>query len=64
VGGDEGAATPSLRDIRAFLENRGLARFKLPERLVAVPALPLTAVGKTDKAGLRADIAARVEAEG
>jgi 2,3-dihydroxybenzoate-AMP ligase len=63
VGGDEGAAAPSLREIRTFLEGRGLARFKLPERLVEVPALPLTAVGKTDKAGLRADIAARVEAE-
>lgn len=61
VAGDEGA--PRLREIRTFLEDSGLARFKLPERLVEVPALPLTAVGKTDKARLREDIAARLEAE-
>ncbi|WP_234425684.1 AMP-binding protein [Streptomyces kebangsaanensis] len=62
VGGDEGA--PPLREIRKYLEDSGLARFKLPERLVEVPALPLTAVGKTDKARLREDISARLEAEG
>ncbi|MGW7052250.1 AMP-binding protein [Streptomyces sp. NPDC054887] len=58
VGGDEGA--PSLREIRGFLESSGLARFKLPERLVEVDGLPLTAVGKTDKARLREDVGARV----
>ncbi|MDT0611082.1 AMP-binding protein [Streptomyces lancefieldiae] len=62
VGGDEGA--PALREIRTYLEDRGLARFKLPERLVEVPALPLTAVGKTDKVRLREDISARLDAEG
>ncbi|CAL9589922.1 2-hydroxy-7-methoxy-5-methyl-1-naphthoate--CoA ligase [Streptomyces sp. enrichment culture] len=62
VGGDEGA--PSLRELRGHLENSGLARFKLPERLVEVPALPLTAVGKTDKVRLRQDIVARLGAEG
>ncbi|WP_254406290.1 AMP-binding protein [Streptomyces sp. AC627_RSS907] len=62
VGSDEGA--PTLRDLRAYLEGSGLARFKLPERLVEVPALPLTAVGKTDKARLREDITARLETEG
>ncbi|GGT24759.1 AMP-binding protein [Streptomyces griseoviridis] len=62
VGGDEGA--PSLRQLRGYLEDSGLARFKLPERLVEVPALPLTPVGKTDKARLRQDIAARLATEG
>ncbi|MFC9946846.1 AMP-binding protein [Streptomyces pratensis] len=62
VGADDGA--PGLRDIRRHLEDSGLARFKLPERLVEVPALPLTAVGKTDKVRLREDITARLEAEG
>lgn len=62
VGAGEGA--PSLREIRGHLEAGGLARFKLPERLVEVPALPSTAVGKTDKVRLREDIAARLEAEG
>jgi 2,3-dihydroxybenzoate-AMP ligase len=62
VGGDEGA--PSLREIRGHLTDSGLARFKLPERLIEVPALPLTALGKTDKVRLRADITARLESEG
>ncbi|MER7056917.1 AMP-binding protein [Streptomyces sp. NPDC000351] len=62
VGGDEGA--PSLPELRGYLEDGGLARFKLPERLVEVPALPLTAVGKTDKVRLRRDIATRLETEG
>ncbi|MBT2413588.1 AMP-binding protein [Streptomyces sp. ISL-12] len=62
VGGDEG--TPSLRELRTHLEDSGLARFKLPERVVEVPALPLTAVGKTDKVRLRQDIVARLETEG
>ncbi|MFJ3703560.1 MULTISPECIES: AMP-binding protein [Streptomyces] len=62
VGGDDGA--PRLPDLRRHLEDRGLARFKLPERLVEVPALPLTAVGKTDRTRLREDIAARLGAEG
>ncbi|MEI5031875.1 AMP-binding protein [Streptomyces sp. S1A(2023)] len=62
VGAGE-AAPPPLREIRRHLEDSGLARFKLPERLVEVPALPLTAVGKTDKVRLREDITARLEAE-
>ncbi|MFE9727094.1 AMP-binding protein [Streptomyces sp. NPDC005794] len=59
-----GAGAPPLREIRRHLEAGGLARFKLPERLVEVPALPLTAVGKTDKVRLREDITARLAAEG
>ncbi|MFK0119588.1 AMP-binding protein [Streptomyces sp. NPDC090994] len=62
VGGDGGA--PSLRQLRTHLEDSGLARFKLPERVVEVPALPLTAVGKTDKARLRQDIVTRLGTEG
>jgi len=37
-----------------------VARFKWPERLVIVPELPATKVGKIDKKALRADIAARL----
>jgi len=44
---------PTLHEIRAFLDRRGLARYKLPDRLELVAALPLTAVGKVDKARLR-----------
>ncbi|WP_030670915.1 (2,3-dihydroxybenzoyl)adenylate synthase [Streptomyces rimosus] len=51
-----------LRAVRRFLEERGLARYKFPERLETVAALPLTGIGKIDKAALRKDIAARVAA--
>ncbi|WP_243795385.1 (2,3-dihydroxybenzoyl)adenylate synthase [Saccharopolyspora gloriosae] len=52
-----------LRALRMFLEQHGLARFKLPERLVEIDALPLTGVGKVDKVALRADIADRLAQE-
>jgi len=40
---------PMLRELKAFLGERGLARFKHPDRLVIVDELPLTAIGKIDK---------------
>jgi 2,3-dihydroxybenzoate-AMP ligase len=43
-----------LRELRRFLAGRGIAPYKLPGRLEILPALPLTAVGKVDKAALRA----------
>lgn len=61
VGGADGA--PSLREVRRFLAEAGLAPFKLPERLVEVPALPLTGVGKVDKARLREDVRSRAARE-
>jgi len=48
-----GGGAPTLHEIRAFLDRRGLARYKLPDRLELVAELPLTAVGKVDKARLR-----------
>ncbi|MCX2963758.1 (2,3-dihydroxybenzoyl)adenylate synthase [Gordonia aquimaris] len=42
----------TLPEVRTFLAERGLASFKLPDRLVVVPTLPVTAVGKIDKAVL------------
>lgn len=61
VGVEEGA--PALRELRRHLEGRGLARYKLPERLVPVEALPLAGVGKVDKVALRAEAARLVAAE-
>jgi cyclohexanecarboxylate-CoA ligase len=40
---------PTLDDLTGFLRERGLASYKLPERLVVVDALPRTAVGKVRK---------------
>ncbi len=44
-----GVTAPKLKVLKAFLGERGLARFKQPDRLVVVDELPLTAVGKISK---------------
>ena len=53
-------AALTLDTVRAAMMGAGVARFKWPERLVVVPELPATKVGKIDKKALRADIAARL----
>ncbi|MFI6704143.1 (2,3-dihydroxybenzoyl)adenylate synthase [Streptomyces sp. NPDC050509] len=40
---------PALRELKAALTERGLAGYKLPDRLEIVAELPLTGLGKTDK---------------
>ncbi|WP_282085346.1 (2,3-dihydroxybenzoyl)adenylate synthase [Streptomyces tendae] len=45
-------AAPGAREVAAHLKERGLAGYKAPDEVVRVPALPLTAVGKVDKAAL------------
>jgi len=52
-----------LSDTRAALTARGVAAYKLPERLVLVHELPQTKVGKIDKKALREDIAARLQSD-
>jgi 2,3-dihydroxybenzoate-AMP ligase len=59
-----GRPAPTLDAIRAAMEEAGVARFKLPERLVCVEELAATKVGKIDKKALRADIAARLASPG
>jgi acyl-CoA synthetase (AMP-forming)/AMP-acid ligase II len=46
------AAPPALDELRGFLDGR-LARFKLPEALRVVEALPLTPMQKVDRRALR-----------
>ncbi len=43
------AETPKLKELKAYLHERGLARFKQPDKLVVADELPVTAVGKIDK---------------
>ncbi|WP_246001890.1 (2,3-dihydroxybenzoyl)adenylate synthase [Allorhizocola rhizosphaerae] len=50
---------PTLDTIREALTARGLAVFKLPERLELVDELPHTPIGKPDKKALRARAAGR-----
>jgi len=59
----EGAAPIALGDLRTFLEQRGLAKFKWPERVEIVGDLPMTTSGKVSKPIMRAMIAKRLQLE-
>jgi acyl-CoA synthetase (AMP-forming)/AMP-acid ligase II len=48
-----GAPSFDVETCRAWFANRGIARFKTPERVVVVDALPLLATGKPDRNALR-----------
>ncbi|MGJ7901033.1 (2,3-dihydroxybenzoyl)adenylate synthase [Lysobacter sp. 1R34A] len=45
---------PSPRELQRFLRERGIAAFKIPDRIEPIECLPRTAVGKIDKKLLRA----------
>lgn len=45
---------PTRAEVLAFLRGRGLAAYKIPDRVSFVDAFPATAVGKTSKRDLRA----------
>ena len=44
-----GHALLTVQEIGDYLISLGLAKFKLPERVEAIDAFPLTRVGKVDK---------------
>lgn len=48
-------------ELRRFVRGRGLADFKVPDRVELVDALPRTNVGKVSKKDLRAEIARRLQ---
>ncbi|MFF7144256.1 (2,3-dihydroxybenzoyl)adenylate synthase [Streptomyces nodosus] len=52
-------AAPGAREVAAHLKERGLAGYKTPDEIVRVPGLPLTAVGKVDKAALAQELLRR-----
>jgi len=54
----DGAATPTLADLREHLGRAGLARQKWPESLYVVADFPRTASGKVQKFKLRAQVRA------
>ncbi|MTD55761.1 (2,3-dihydroxybenzoyl)adenylate synthase [Amycolatopsis pithecellobii] len=43
---------PTLRDVTAFLRERGVAAYKLPDRIAVLEKFPLTNVGKVSKVEL------------
>ena len=58
-----GAESPTVLSVGEYLLGRGLAKFKLPERIEVLDAFPLTNVGKVSKKDLRADIEEKIEKE-
>jgi 2,3-dihydroxybenzoate-AMP ligase len=60
-----GEGTLGLDELANFLvHERRIAKFKLPERLEIIEALPLTKVGKVDKNALREIIKEKLVQEG
>jgi non-ribosomal peptide synthetase component E (peptide arylation enzyme) len=58
-----GKPAPKVSDFAAHMQNLGMAKFKWPERVEIIDNLPLTKVGKLDKAPLRERIAQQLAAE-
>ena len=61
---EDGVDSLELAELTDFLEERGVAVFKRPERLEVVEALPRTEVGKISKAELTERITETLRAEG
>jgi acyl-CoA synthetase (AMP-forming)/AMP-acid ligase II len=55
----EGREAPTLEALRDYLTGRGVARFKLPERLEVFEALPRNPLGKVVRNALREQVEAR-----
>jgi 2,3-dihydroxybenzoate---[aryl-carrier protein] ligase len=58
-----GAAHPTLAQLTTYLTGLGLAKFKLPERLVVVDEFPLSPFGKVSKKDLEKRIQELLAAE-
>lgn len=56
-----GAATLTFEEMTAYLEEKKIARQKLPERLELISEFPMTAAGKIKKFLLKRDIAGKLQ---
>jgi non-ribosomal peptide synthetase component E (peptide arylation enzyme) len=50
----------ALADVAAFMKEKGIAAYKIPERLEVVSAIPRNPVGKILKKNLRKDIRKKI----
>ena len=55
--------TLQFEELKTFLLDKKIAKFKLPERLEVVEEFPLTSMAKVSKMDLRKDIAEKLEKE-
>src|SRR5690606_23031745 len=58
-----GAAPPGVKALAAFLSDKGLAKYKCPERIEVIASFPETRVGKLDKPALKRMIAEKLAEE-
>lgn len=58
-----GMPAPDVRELAQFLVERGLAKYKCPERVEVVEAFPVTRVGKVDKPAMKRVIAGILDQE-
>jgi non-ribosomal peptide synthetase component E (peptide arylation enzyme) len=58
-----GHELPTLAEITRFVAEKGLAKYKTPERIERIDAFPVTSVGKVDKVTMRKMIAEKLAAE-
>ena len=52
-----------LKELAEFLLTKGIAKYKIPERIETLDVFPTTKVGKADKAKLRSMIAEKISEE-
>ena len=52
----KGEEKVTLEEIKAFMKEKGIAAYKLPERLEIITSIPRNPVGKIMKGPLREDI--------
>jgi 2,3-dihydroxybenzoate-AMP ligase len=64
VARETAEAAPSARELQRFLRERGIAAYKLPDRIEFLDRLPRTAVGKVDKHALRSLAGAATHTQG
>lgn len=57
MAGNAADTLPSAMELKAFLRERGLAAYKIPDRIEFVDSFPQTGVGKVSKKALRERIA-------
>ena len=60
----EPGETFTMGEMKQYLEEKGIARYKWPERLEIVDQIPQVGDGKIDMKGLEADIINKLKAEG
>ncbi|MDH1254278.1 AMP-binding protein [Comamonas thiooxydans] len=58
-----GMQAPDVKELGQFLVDRGLAKYKCPERVEVVEEFPLTRVGKVDKPSMKRRIAELLQQE-